>query len=81
MSAGLTAPSITSALIEEDQNTSEEWKEVFWIVAAVNVVGTIIFAIFSKGEIQPWAIRVNDKAIDESNVKGLDVKSDVITNL
>ncbi|KAK6165948.1 hypothetical protein SNE40_022752 [Patella caerulea] len=78
MSVGLSAPFITSALIEED--TAEEWKGVFWIVAALNVVGAIIFAIFAQGEIQPWAIGVNDKAIDppidESNVKGLDVKSD-----
>ncbi|KAK6165944.1 hypothetical protein SNE40_022750 [Patella caerulea] len=79
MSAGLSAPFITSALIEED--TAEEWKEVFWIVAALNVVGAIIFAIFAKGEVQPWAIestvKVIDPPIDESSETRPDVKSDL----
>ncbi|CAI9739909.1 uncharacterized transporter slc-17.2-like-like [Octopus vulgaris] len=36
--------------------TQEEWQIVFALCAAICVVGTILYAILARGEIQDWAI-------------------------
>ena len=38
------------------QGTQEEWMLVFIIVAAINIIGAIVFFIFASGEVQDWAL-------------------------
>jgi len=33
----------------------EAWRGVFYISAAVYVFGTVFYAIFGSGKLQPWA--------------------------
>jgi len=37
------------------QSTQEEWQLVFYISAAIHVVGAVFYCIFADGEIQDWA--------------------------
>ncbi|KAK6165938.1 hypothetical protein SNE40_022744 [Patella caerulea] len=62
MLAALSAPFITSAIITED--TQMEWQHVFWIVAALNIIGGVFYVIFAKGEVQSWANNVIIETID-----------------
>ena len=38
------------------QQTSEEWKAVFFISAGIYITGCLCFSLLSSGELQPWAI-------------------------
>ena len=38
------------------QQTVEAWRTVFYLGAAVYAFGTIVYALFGSGEIQPWAM-------------------------
>lgn len=29
---------------------------MFWITGAILTAGTIVFCVFAKGEVQPWAL-------------------------
>ena len=33
----------------------DQWRQVFWITAALNVFGAIVFAAWARGDVQPWA--------------------------
>lgn len=37
------------------QATAEEWRHVFYVCAAVSVVGAMVYAIFAEGELHSWA--------------------------
>ncbi|KAH9499196.1 hypothetical protein Btru_004415 [Bulinus truncatus] len=50
---GFLAP-LTIALLTPDQ-TQEQWKLVFYISAAIYVLGTVFFVAFSDGTLQEWA--------------------------
>ena len=50
----IAGPHAVSALTY-DQSTSSEWRNVFFLTAAVYVVGAVVFAIFGSGERQSWA--------------------------
>ncbi|KAK7110645.1 hypothetical protein V1264_014484 [Littorina saxatilis] len=54
MGVALSGPPITEAIIKND--TQEEWLIVFIIVASLNIVGGVVFCIFSSGEVQDWAL-------------------------
>lgn len=41
------------------QNTLEEWQSVFYIAAAINVLGALVYTLFGEGKVQPWAIRTS----------------------
>ncbi|XP_060531389.1 putative inorganic phosphate cotransporter [Cylas formicarius] len=60
-SLGFVAP-LVSQVIVTDQGDISQWRIIFLISAAGNVLGAIYFAIFGSGEIQPW----NDE-IEKSN--------------
>jgi len=45
---GIIGNSITGWMLE---NTNENWKFIFWIIAAVYAIGALVFAIFAKGEV------------------------------
>lgn len=32
-----------------------QWRQVFWIAAALNYIGALLFVLMSSGEVQPWA--------------------------
>ncbi|VDN02953.1 unnamed protein product [Thelazia callipaeda] len=52
--SGIIGPMMVSVLTPT--GSQQEWQLVFWITGVVLVTGTIIFCIFAKGEIQPWAL-------------------------
>ena len=37
------------------QNTQAEWRNVFYVCAAFDVLGIIVFGLFASGEMQGWA--------------------------
>ena len=37
------------------QNTQQEWRNVFYVCAAFDVLGIIVFGMFASGEMQSWA--------------------------
>ncbi|RXN01429.1 Sialin, partial [Acipenser ruthenus] len=51
---GMVGPVIAKTLTRS--NTIEEWQTVFYISAAINVFGAVIFTIFGKGVVQDWAV-------------------------
>ncbi|KAM6460054.1 sialin isoform 1-T1 [Liasis olivaceus] len=54
-----TIPGMVGPLVAKDlthSNTIGEWQIVFYIAGAINLFGAIFFALFSSGEIQPWAL-------------------------
>ena len=38
------------------KGTREEWQVAFLIAGIFNIVGGIIYLLFAKGEVQPWAL-------------------------
>jgi len=50
----IAAPHAVNALISR-HSTSSEWQNVFFLVAAVYAVGSLIFVVFGSGERQRWA--------------------------
>ncbi|XP_053315715.1 sialin [Spea bombifrons] len=51
---GMVGPVIAKSLTHE--NTVEQWQIVFYIAAAINVFGAIVFAVFASGTVQDWAV-------------------------
>ena len=37
------------------QNTQQEWRNVFYVCAAFDLLGIIVFGMFASGEMQSWA--------------------------
>jgi len=57
----IAAPHVVGALTYE-QSTRLQWRNVFFLMAAVYVVGMVVFVIFGSGERQSWA---DDTSHDE----------------
>jgi len=55
------------------QQTIEAWRMVFYLGAAVYVLGTIIYLIFGSGEVQPWALPKK-----EEELEGLDTEKETL---
>jgi len=36
------------------QGSTEQWRTVFWIAAAVYLVGNVLFLVLGDGVVQPW---------------------------
>lgn len=51
--AGILCPLLVGLLTPH--GTKEEWQIVFWITGAILAIGTIIFCLFAKGDVLPWA--------------------------
>ncbi|XP_035461231.2 sialin [Scophthalmus maximus] len=51
---GMVGPVIARALTQN--NTIEEWQTVFYIAAAINLLGALFYAAFGRGTVQPWAV-------------------------
>ncbi|XP_025084629.1 sialin-like [Pomacea canaliculata] len=50
---GMVAPLVVGALTPN--RTAEEWRHVFYVCAALSVVGAVVYGIFAEGELQSWA--------------------------
>ncbi|XP_076086078.1 sialin-like isoform X2 [Mytilus galloprovincialis] len=50
---GMIAPLVAGALTPHD--TSEEWRNVFYVCAAFCLLGTLVFGGLARGEVQDWA--------------------------
>uniref|UniRef100_A0AAF5PQM1 Major facilitator superfamily (MFS) profile domain-containing protein n=4 Tax=Wuchereria bancrofti TaxID=6293 RepID=A0AAF5PQM1_WUCBA len=57
--AGIIGPVMVGYLTPT--GSQQEWQLVFWITGGVLLVGTTIFCLFAKGEVQPWALSDVDK--------------------
>ncbi|PVD36708.1 hypothetical protein C0Q70_03694 [Pomacea canaliculata] len=51
--SGMVGPLIVGALTPT--GTAEEWRHVFYVFAAVSVVGAMVYGVFAEGELQSWA--------------------------
>uniref|UniRef100_A0A8C5EB93 Sialin n=1 Tax=Gouania willdenowi TaxID=441366 RepID=A0A8C5EB93_GOUWI len=51
---GMVGPVIARALTQH--NTIGEWRTVFYIAAAINLLGSMVFTVFGQGTVQPWAV-------------------------
>uniref|UniRef100_A0A183VDN9 MFS domain-containing protein n=1 Tax=Toxocara canis TaxID=6265 RepID=A0A183VDN9_TOXCA len=61
--AGILCPLMVGALTPT--GSKEEWQMVFWVTGAILVTGALIFSFFAKGEIQPWALAEQSKAVKQ----------------
>ncbi|CAF1024515.1 unnamed protein product [Rotaria sp. Silwood1] len=49
---GIVSPYVVGALTEKDPNN---WRIVFFICAAIYIIGMIVFTFLGSAELQPWA--------------------------
>src|SRR5688572_25059500 len=42
-------------VVAYEQGSVDEWRKVFYIAIAILVAGGLIYVIFAKGEVLPWA--------------------------
>jgi len=61
----IAAPHAVGALTC-NRSTRSEWQNIFFLAAAVLVVGALIFVIFGSGELQSWAKRSENDGQDET---------------
>lgn len=67
---------LLTGIITSDK-TKEQWQIVFYISSGIYLVGCIIYWIFCKGNLQPWA-QINTQ--DESSVESPQEKQLGIVN-
>ncbi|XP_007910508.2 sialin [Callorhinchus milii] len=51
---GMVGPVVAKSFTQD--NTIAEWKNVFYIAAAIDVFGAVFFTVFGEGVLQGWAI-------------------------
>ncbi|CAL8258872.1 unnamed protein product [Lota lota] len=51
---GMVGPVIARTLTKN--NTMEEWQMVFYISAAINLLGAAFYTLVGQGTVQPWAV-------------------------
>lgn len=62
---GIISPYIAGALTAEDPSN---WRYVFFICAAIYIIGMIVFLIIGTGEVQSWAIQTSAKSIQPEEI-------------
>ncbi|XP_058975538.1 sialin [Musca domestica] len=65
---GIVSPMLTGYLVVNQ--TSEEWKTVFFISAGVYLVGCVIYWLWASGELQEWAKTDEQKALEMTHKEG-----------
>lgn len=45
----------------ELQSNMEEWRDVFWLSAAVLISTNLVFLQFGSGDVQPWNEKANEQ--------------------
>nr|XP_057914003.1 sialin [Doryrhamphus excisus] len=53
---GMVGPVIARHLTTN--NTIEEWQTVFYIAAAINLIGAATYTLLGQGTVQPWAVQL-----------------------
>lgn len=51
---GFLSP-VVVGIITEERQTRAEWRIVFYVAAAIYLIGAIFYVIFASGVLQPWA--------------------------
>ncbi|OWF55374.1 sialin-like isoform X2 [Mizuhopecten yessoensis] len=70
---GMVAPIVAGALTPND--TQAEWRNVFYVCAAFDLFGALVFGMFGSGELEPWARDPDDdKQIDDVVMTSIDVE-------
>ncbi|EDS29566.1 sialin [Culex quinquefasciatus] len=57
--AGIIAPVVTGSLTTHHRH--DEWRQVFYITAVVNVIGLVVYWCWASGELQPWSLEVQER--------------------
>lgn len=70
---GLFAPLVTKTIAPN--GTQREWQHVLFMCAAFSVLGTILYAILAKGDVQAWAISKEDSVEDGSQEEPINLES------
>lgn len=70
---GFIAPILAGALTPN--GTQEEWQKVFFTCACFSTLGAIVFAVFSRGDIQEWARHPEDEEIDTEKTDASESKA------
>ncbi|PVD36705.1 hypothetical protein C0Q70_03691 [Pomacea canaliculata] len=72
--SGMAALLVVGALTPN--GTAEEWRHVFYVCAAVSVVGAMVYGVFVEGELQSWAAPPSvQHVVEYHSVKGEDIHS------
>lgn len=52
----------------------EEWRDVFWLSAAILIATNLLFLQFGSGDVQPWNEKANQqyKTTDKTNENGVE---------
>jgi hypothetical protein len=54
MICGFVTPLVIGVIIESSDQIRKQWSYVFYLSAAINVFGVIVFLIFGSAEQQSW---------------------------
>lgn len=47
------------------QDTLTQWRKVFYIAAAVSIVGNLFYVVFASAKEQSWSLEISNKIKDE----------------
>ncbi|KRY57411.1 Sialin, partial [Trichinella britovi] len=64
---GMISPSIVGAIVQK--GVSSEWCIIFYITAAFYAIGGVVFALFAKAEVQPWAKLASEAPDTPENIE------------
>jgi hypothetical protein len=54
MTCGFLTPLVIGVIIESSDQIRRQWGYVFYLSAAINIFGSIVFLIFGSAEQQEW---------------------------
>ncbi|XP_041377303.1 sialin-like [Gigantopelta aegis] len=74
--ATITAPIGVAYLTPN--GTIEEWRSVFYIIAAVYVFGVSVFLMFGSGELQPWGAGIPEDANTDADTPNVSTSDSTI---
>lgn len=65
------------------QGSRSEWQTIFFISAGLFAVSSVVYDIFAKGDVQPWAKYENheDVKVEDTDVNGEIVDGDNLSIL
>lgn len=58
--SGIIAPLVVQYVVKNERDPLQ-WRNVFFLAAALNVIVSIIYSFFGSGDIQPWNSEENEK--------------------
>lgn len=59
----------------ELQSSMDEWRDVFWLSAAILIATNLVFLQFGSGNVQPWNEKANKycKSTDANNETNMSI--------